>query len=66
MRVEVKGGWLLYKTLTSNIIGAKKEFVNLKEIAKWMETGQWCQYYALIRWIRRGHTNLVHVAIHFM
>lgn len=38
MRVEVKGGWLLYKTLTSNMIGAKKEFVNLKEIAKWMET----------------------------
>jgi hypothetical protein len=42
---EVEEGWLPYRTLTSNIFGGEKEFVNLGKMAKWMEINRWWKYY---------------------
>jgi hypothetical protein len=40
---EVEEGWLPYKSLSSHLIVSEKEFVHPREMAKWMESGCWCQ-----------------------
>jgi hypothetical protein len=40
---EVEEGWLLYRSLLSYLIASEKEFVHPGEMAKWMESGCWCQ-----------------------
>jgi hypothetical protein len=40
---KVKEGWLPYRSLSSHIVATVNEFVHPGEMAKWMETGWWCQ-----------------------
>jgi hypothetical protein len=40
---EVEEGWLPYRSLSSHLIASEKEFVHPGEMAKWMESGCWCQ-----------------------
>jgi hypothetical protein len=40
---EVQEGWLPYRSLSSHLIASEKEFVHPGEMAKWMESGCWCQ-----------------------
>jgi hypothetical protein len=40
---EVKEGWLPCRSISSHLIASKKEFVHPGEMAKWMESGCWCQ-----------------------
>jgi hypothetical protein len=40
---EVEEGWLPYRSLSSHLIASEKEFVHPREMAKWMESGCWCQ-----------------------
>jgi hypothetical protein len=43
LEFEIRDGWLSYKSLLSYLIASEKEFVHPKEMAKWMESGCWCQ-----------------------
>jgi hypothetical protein len=40
---EVEEGWLPYRSLSFHLIISEKEFVYPGEMAKWMESGCWCQ-----------------------
>jgi hypothetical protein len=62
---EVKEGWLQYRSLSSHLITSEKEFVHPGEMAKWMESGCWCQY-ALILRAPRVHSNWDRAAMYSM
>jgi hypothetical protein len=40
---EVQEGWLPYRSLSFHLIASEKEFVHPGEMAKWMQSGCWCQ-----------------------
>jgi hypothetical protein len=62
---EVEEGWLPYRSLLSHLIASEKEFVHPGEMAKWMESGCWCQV-CFDPWAPRVHSNWGRVAMYSM